>query len=118
MEELASGQAYEGRKDLGNIQPGDGKRFKGRGLIQLTGRSNYEQYSKDRGIDFIKNPELIATDPNNCVDVAGWYWNSRNLNKYADQDNVRKITKRINGGYNGLEDRIKKLEICKAILKT
>ena len=117
MEELASGAAYEGRKDLGNIHKGDGKKFKGRGLIQLTGRANYAAYSKDRGIDFVANPELIATDPKNCVDVAGWYWNSRKLNQYADKDDVKTITKRINGGYNGLDDRIKKLAICKSIVK-
>ena len=117
MEEIASGAAYEGRKDLGNIHKGDGKKFKGRGLIQLTGRANYAAYSKDRGIDFIANPKLISDDPKNCVDVAGWYWNSRKLNQYADKDDIKTVTKRINGGYNGLADRIKKLAICKSIIK-
>lgn len=117
MEEIASGSAYEGRKDLGNIYKGDGKKFKGRGIFQLTGRSNYALYSKHRGIDFVSNPELISAEPVYCVDVAGWYWDTKCLNKYADRDDIKTITKKINGGYNGLEDRIKKLTTCKAVIK-
>ena len=79
VEELASGSAYEGRKDLGNIQKGDGKRFKGRGLIQITGRANYTQLSKDLGEDFIKNPELLST-PKYAVQSACWFWNKNKLN--------------------------------------
>jgi predicted chitinase len=107
QEELASGAAYEGRKDLGNTKSGDGKKFKGRGLIQLTGRSNYSQYSKarDMGTELLSNPTQVATNPELCVDVAGWFWDSRGLNKYADMDDVRTITRRINGGYNGFDHR-------------
>ena len=79
VEELASGAAYEGRKDLGNIQKGDGKRFKGRGLIQITGRANYTQISKDLGEDFIKHPELLST-PKYAVQSACWFWNKNKLN--------------------------------------
>jgi putative chitinase len=106
-EELASGEAYEGREDLGNTQPGDGQRFKGRGLIQLTGRSNYEAYGEDKGRDFTSenNPSLIATDPGLAVDVSCWFWNNHNLNSLADADNVMGITHIINGGYNGIDDR-------------
>ena len=79
VEELASGRAYEGRKDLGNTQAGDGIRFKGRGLIQITGRFNYTQLSKDLGEDFIKHPELLST-PKYAVQSACWFWNKNKLN--------------------------------------
>ena len=79
VEELASGKAYEGRKDLGNTQVGDGVRFKGRGLIQITGRANYTQLSKDLGEDFIKHPELLST-PKYAVQSACWFWNKNKLN--------------------------------------
>jgi predicted chitinase/murein DD-endopeptidase MepM/ murein hydrolase activator NlpD len=104
MEEIASGAAYEGRRDLGNTQPGDGKRFKGRGPIQLTGRANYTAASKALGIDLVNNPKRAA-DPDVGFRTAAWFWNTRNLNSYADAGNFREITRRINGGYNGLADR-------------
>ena len=78
-EELASGKAYEGRRDLGNTQQGDGVKFKGRGLIQITGRFNYTQLSKDLKEDFIKNPELLST-PKYAVQSACWFWNKNKLN--------------------------------------
>ncbi len=104
MEEIASGAAYEGRRDLGNTQPGDGKRFKGRGPIQLTGRANYEKAGKALGIDLVSNPTRAA-DPDIAFRIATWYWSSRNLNQYADAGNFSAITYRINGGYNGAADR-------------
>jgi putative chitinase len=106
-EEIADGDAYEGRTDLGNTKKGDGRRFKGRGLIQLTGRANYRAYGEARGRDFLEgdNPTLLASDPELAVDVAGWFWATRRLNELADRDDLRLITRRINGGYNGLEDR-------------
>lgn len=115
-EEIADGENYEGRTNLGNTKPGDGKRFKGRGLIQLTGRANYTEYSKDSGEDYVSNPRKVATDPFVAVDVACWYWKKRNLNQLADQDDVKGVTKRINGGYNGLDDRIEYLVRAKAVL--
>jgi putative chitinase len=110
-EEIASGSAYEGRRDLGNTQPGDGRRFKGRGLIQLTGRANYSAYQAALtetypGIDLLATPEILATDTTLAADVAGWFWSRAGLNTWADRDDVRHITRRINGGYNGLADRI------------
>lgn len=107
-EEIASGQAYEGRKDLGNTIKGDGVRFKGRGLIQLTGRHNYEVAGKALGLDLINLPQL-ASNPENAPRIAGWYWNSRGLNSIADQFNIeafQTITRRINGGLNGYRDRL------------
>ena len=106
MEEIASGAAYEGRRDLGNTQPGDGRRFKGRGPIQLTGRSNYAAASRALGIDLVNNPTRAA-DPDVGFRTAAWYWNTRNLNKYADSGDFKELTRRINGGYNGLADRQK-----------
>jgi predicted chitinase len=104
FEELASGRAYEGRRDLGNTQPGDGMRFKGRGPIQLTGRANYEAASRALGVDLVKNPELAAR-PDVGFRVAAWYWNSRGLNQLADKGDFDGITQRINGGQNGAADR-------------
>ena len=115
-EELASGAAYEGRQDLGNTRPGDGPRYKGRGLIQLTGRANYAAYSRDAGVDYLAKPQLLASDANASVDVACWFWNKKGLNKLADQDDVRAITKCINGGFNGIDERIDYLWRGKAVL--
>ncbi|MDP3232862.1 MAG: glycoside hydrolase family 19 protein [Myxococcales bacterium] len=105
FEEIASGAAYEGRRDLGNTQPGDGRRFKGRGPIQLTGRANYRAAGQALGIDLERNPERAA-DPDVGFRIAAWFWQSRGLNSLADQGNFREITRRINGGYNGYDDRV------------
>ena len=117
-EEIADGDAYEGRADLGNTKKGDGRRFKGRGLIQLTGRANYRAYGEARGRDFLEgdNPTLLASDPELAVDVAGWFWATRGLNEPADRDDLRLITRRINGGYNGLADRAAHLAQAKWFL--
>lgn len=105
FEELASGQAYEGRRDLGNTQPGDGVRYKGRGPIQLTGRANYRAAGKALGLDLEGHPELVA-NPEVGFRVAAWYWNNRNLNDPAERGDFREVTRRINGGYNGYEARL------------
>lgn len=106
-EELASGAAYEGRKDLGNTEVGDGVRFKGRGLIQLTGRSNYTRASKDLWGDdrYVVNPQIVATLPHSVL-VTTWFWNVNDLSIWADRNDIGTITRIINGGYNGYEDRI------------
>lgn len=104
MEELASGHAYEGRKDLGNVRPGDGKRYKGRGVIQLTGRANYQKYGKMLNLPLEEQPELAAT-PVVAFRVAALFWKSHGLNEMADNRRFNEITRRINGGFNGLEDR-------------
>ena len=106
-EEVASGAAYEGRVDLGNTQPGDGKRFKGRGLIQLTGRNNYVAYGTDIGKNLTDgdNPTHVATIPSLAVDVACWFWDTKELNALADADDIIGITQVVNGGLNGLHDR-------------
>lgn len=119
-QEIASGAAYEGRKDLGNIKKGDGTRFKGRGLLQLTGRDNYEKYGKYIKKDLLKlgNERIIATTPKYALDVSLWFWDTRKLNKYADNDNIKAITRRVNGGYNGLADREHYLARAKFFLIT
>jgi len=104
LEEYASGAAYEGRKDLGNTHKGDGRRYKGRGMFQLTGRANYEEYGDELGVDLINNPELAAT-AEISVRTALAYWKKKNLNTYADKNDITTITKRINGGLNGFADR-------------
>lgn len=104
MEEIASGAAYEGRADLGNTQPGDGKRFKGRGPIQLTGRANYRAFGRRIGIDLERHPEIAAV-PSIGLHTALEYWKDRGLNALADADDIRAITLKINGGLNGFDDR-------------
>ena len=105
-EEIASGQAYEGRKDLGNTEAGDGKRFKGRGLIQITGRNNYQLVSDAFGVDFIANPELLE-QPEWATAVSAFWWQNAGLNEIADTKDFRLVTRRVNGGYNGMSDRQK-----------
>lgn len=95
---------YEGRKDLGNTVKGDGLRFKGRGFIQVTGRYNYTVISKDTKIDYLNNPQWLEREPDAMISAL-WYWQKRNLNKYADAKDVKGATKVINGGYNGLKER-------------
>ena len=104
LHEYASGVNYEGRKDLGNTKKGDGKRFKGRGAIQLTGRANYRKFGEEIGVDLENNPEL-AEVPQHSAMLAGAYWDDRGLNKFADKDDIYTITRRINGGLNGLAAR-------------
>lgn len=111
--EFASGSAYEGRKDLGNTNPGDGVKFKGRGAIQITGRYNYIKLSKDLGYDFVNDPKKLAELPW-AILSAGWFWDLKKLNQYADKDDLITITKRINGGTNGLNDRRKYQLMAKA----
>ncbi|SNT19265.1 glycoside hydrolase family 19 protein [Sphingopyxis indica] len=115
MEEIASGSAYEGRKDLGNVIPGDGKRYKGRGPIQITGRANYRTYGQRIGIDIENHPEIAAV-PSIGLHLALEYWKRNGLNTLADADNVRGITKLINGGFNGLGDREAQLVKAKELL--
>lgn len=104
VEEIDSGSAYEGRKDLGNTQPGDGMKYKGRGLIQITGRNNYLECGKALGVDLVTQPELLETNDLACRSAA-WFWSSHGLNDLADKGDFERITKRINGGYNGLKER-------------
>lgn len=116
VEELASGADYDGRVDLGNVYPGDGPRFKGRGLIQLTGRANYSAYGRDIDRDLISDPGAVAEEPALAVGVATWFWIRHNLNALADQNDLARITRRINGGLRGIEDRAERLLTAKKAL--
>ena len=107
LNEMASGEAYEGRKDLGNTQLGDGVRYKGRGFIQLTGRSNYQIYGNQIGLDLINHPELAAK-PDIAAAIAIAYWNDRVNRRAAQTGDVVTVTRNINGGKNGLADRIRR----------
>ena len=115
MEEIASGAAYEGRKDLGNTQPGDGRRFKGRGPIQLTGRANYIKYGDLLGLDLVSDPTLAGTKEVGFR-IAGQFWKLNGLNELADHQQFKLITKRINGGYNGLDDRLKYYQRARKVM--
>jgi putative chitinase len=132
-EELASGSAYEGRKDLGNVEPGDGIKYKGRGLIQVTGRNNYHAVGESLQQDFISNPTLLGgknieyCSPEQvryATLSAGWFLNKTALNQLADHIDIhtavdeganlevfKEITRKINGGYNGLPDRLNKYKL-------
>lgn len=103
-EEFASGEAYEGRKDLGNTKKGGGPRYKGRGLLQLTGRANYRTYGSALRVDLEGNPELAA-DPELSLEIACEYWKRHKINPDCDRDDIITVTKKINGGLNGLNDR-------------
>jgi putative chitinase len=125
VEELASGAQYEGRKDLGNTQKGDGKRFKGRGFIQLTGRKNYQDFYNDGWCsdNIIAYPDLVTRYPLNQM-VSLWFWDRNNLNDLADLDNgangeeiVKRITKKVNGGYNHLSERVKFYNLFRKTIK-
>ena len=105
--ERASGQAYEGKKILGNTQKGDGPRFKGRGFTQLTGRWNYQHYGNMIGVDLISNPDLAA-DPKIAAELAVAYWKDRVQPNVRDFSNVAQVTKPINNGLNNLDDRKRK----------
>jgi putative chitinase len=102
----AAQSRYEGRKDLGNTVEGDGFKYRGRGLIQTTGRYNYEKTAQALGIDCLNNPDLLA-DLVNAARSAAWWWQSHNLNRFADAGDIIGCTKVINGGTNGIERRTK-----------
>jgi predicted chitinase len=126
MEEIASGAAYDNRKDLGNTRPeaiaaakargtSPGRLFKGRGPIQLTGFDNYKIYGAKLGLDLIAAPELAAS-PEVGFRIAGLYWHRNALNVLADKGMFKTITRRINGGLNGYEDRVKYYGRAKRVL--
>jgi len=106
--EKIANKVYGGRADLGNSEDGDGWKFHGRGIIQLTGRANYTVCGNALGLPFADIPELILQPGHACMS-AGWFWNKKNLNDLADNEDWITMTKRINGGTLGLDDRINKI---------
>jgi len=124
--ELADGSAYEYRKDLGNLKPEaleaahshkatSGKWFKGHGLIEITGYDNHEQCGEALGLDLVNNPELLC-EPRYATLSAGWFWFAHKLNILADTEAFGKITKTVNGGFNGAAERIALYSGCKRVL--
>jgi putative chitinase len=113
--EKIANKVYGGRADLGNKEDGDGWKFHGRGLIQLTGRTNYTVCGLALGKPFAEHPELVL-DPENAALSAGWFFNKRNLNQLADNEDWETMTKRINGGTIGLKDRIERIHKAMDIL--
>lgn len=101
--------------DLGNTQPGDGSRFRSRGLIQITGRANYAACSKALGLDLLAKPELLEQTVNACRS-AGWFWQANGLNALADAGDQMKVTRRVNGGTNGLAERLALFAVAKRVL--
>lgn len=117
MKELASGEAYEGRADLGNNQPGDGRKFRGAGVIQLTGRANFQAFC-----NYVKDPRIME----GCNYVsqvfpftsAGFFWMRNHINKVIDNGgDIYRVTKIINGGQNGISDRIKHYQRVSKVIK-
>ena len=118
VEEIASGKAYELRKDLGNVHAGDGVRYKGRGYIQVTGKANYRAYQQSGFCvgNLLEHPEWLCNSPGR-VKASLWFWWKKGLNAYADRDDFLKITKIVNGGYNGLKSRRMYTERAMKVLK-
>ena len=97
---------YANRMSNGDTESGDGWKYRGRGPIQLTGKANYSAFASDMDVDVVDNPDMVSEDKEVALMSAIWYWNKNGLNRYADSGDIKTMTKRINGGYIGLEDRI------------
>ena len=114
--EKIANKVYANRMGNDDEASGDGYKYRGRGLIQLTGKTNYSDCAKYIGADLVNDPDLICKYPEISIKAACWFWNKNNLNSFADKDDVLTITKRINGGTNGLDDRKKILGIAKSFI--
>lgn len=111
--EKIANRIYANRMGNDNEQSGDGWAYRGRGIIQLTGKANYQAFSQDWGVDVVSQPDLVATDPALSVASGCWYWQQRNINAAAKADDLNKVTKLINGGSHGIKDRARLLSIAK-----
>lgn len=112
--EQIANKVYGGRADLGNNKPGDGFKFIGRGMLQLTGRDSYQRAGDGVEADLANDPDL-AFDPRFSLKIAAWEWDEKKCNDPADDDNIKLVTRRINGGLNGLSDRQEWLRKTKAV---
>lgn len=126
VKEIASGEAYNGRADLGNTEPEaveaaakhnstPGPFYKGHGLIQITGFYNHRKCGEALGVDLVNNPQLLESPVLACRS-AGWFWKDKGLNELADAEDFKRITRIINGGYNGFADRVTYWERAKVVL--
>lgn len=105
---------YANRMGNRDEASGDGYRFRGRGCIQLTGHANYFHASKALGVDFVKEPDLVAT-PQYAALTAGWFWSTHDCSRFAQAQDWKGLTKKINGGYIGLDDRVKHTQLALAV---
>lgn len=106
---------YANRMGNGDYNSGDGWKYRGRGLFQITGKNNYTNLSKDVNIDYVTNPDLLLNEADSVI-AALWFWQKNNLNKYADAEDVIGLTRKINGGYNGLAHRVELTNKWKGIV--
>ena len=113
--EKIANRVYASRMGNGDEESGEGYAYRGRGLIQLTGKSNYEACGKALDVDLIENPDLVAT-PQYAALSAGWFWNKNKLNAYADKGDMEGLTKKINGGTHGIEDRVTRTQLAIDVL--
>jgi predicted chitinase len=104
--------AYALRMGNGDEASGDGFKYRGRGMMQLTGKTNYRDFTKSHNLklpndqqDFVANPDLLSTELKYGIESAFFFWNARNINEIADRDNIEEVTRKVNGGLNGLSDR-------------
>ena len=109
-------RVYANRMENGSEASGDGWKFRGRGFIQLTGKRNYRLCGAGLGINLLEDPDYVSRSPIGAIESALWFWTVNSLNSYADRNDLKGQTKVINGGYNGLEERIKYYEKAKQIL--
>jgi putative chitinase len=108
-------KVYANRMGNGDEASGEGWAYRGRGLIQLTGKSNYEACGEAIGVDLVSNPDLVST-PEYAALTAGWFWDKNHLNKFADANDMEGLTKKINGGTHGIEDRVARTQLALDIL--
>ena len=113
--QMIANRVYASRMGNGDESSGEGWKYRGRGFIQLTGKDNYRKLTKDTNIDYVNHPDLLLNEADAMI-AALWFWNMKGLNKYADLDDIKTITKKINGGYNGLDHRQELLDKYKQIL--
>lgn len=107
---------YENRTDLGNVRKGDGYKFKGRGFIHITGRFNYGKVGDALGLDLVTTPDMAA-ELVPAARIAGWFWTTHTLNTPSDRRDLKKVTYIINGGYNGLQERLSWYQKVKQVLE-
>jgi len=115
--EKIANRVYASRMGNSDESSGDGYKYRGRGPIQITGKSNYTALSKSINIDLISNPDLICTDTDIMIKSAIWFWNANDLNSFADKEDLKGMTRKINGGYIGLDDRIEQYNKIVKLLK-
>ncbi|MTI31077.1 glycoside hydrolase family 19 protein [Xanthovirga aplysinae] len=114
--ELIANLVYANRLGNGDEKSGEGWKYRGRGLIQITGKANYRDCGKGLELDLLNKPEILAETPQTAISSACWFWKTRNINKYADKDDLKKVTRTINGGYHGLKEREEFLQRAKDVM--